>query len=107
MHAISSTSQAMRITRTGLRQRRRGLRGALCAAIILVAMAVGASNAHASLTLFSGPTYPFGGASDTSPIALARLGPGGAMDLVAVDRLAPGSILVRVGNGDGTFGPPG
>ncbi len=27
--------------------------------------------------------------------------------VVAVDRLAPGSILVRVGNGDGTFRAPG
>ena len=82
------------------------MRGALCATIILVAMAVGTSAADASLTLFSGPTYPFGGASDTSPVALARLGPGGAMDLVAVDRLTPGSVMVRLGNGDGTFGPP-
>jgi FG-GAP-like repeat/FG-GAP repeat len=84
----------------------RGASGALCATIVLVAMAVGASVTHASLTLFSGPTYPFGGASDTAPVALARLGPGGEMDLVAVDRLVPGSIMVRLGNGDGTFGPP-
>jgi FG-GAP-like repeat/FG-GAP repeat len=68
-------------------------------------MAFGTSVASASLTLFSGPTYPFGGASDTSPVALAALGPGGATDLVAVDRLAPGSIMVRLGNRDGTFGP--
>jgi hypothetical protein len=106
MHAISSTAQAMRTTRTGLRQRQRGPRVALCATIVLVAMATGASIAHASLTLFSGPTYPFGGAGDTSPLALAKLGPGGATDLVAVDRLLPGSIAVHVGNGDGTFGPP-
>jgi hypothetical protein len=106
MHAIGSISQAMRITRAGLRQRRHGVRGALCATIVIVAMAVEASITHASLTLFSGPTYPFGGTGDTSPVALARLGPGGAMDLVAVDRLTPGSIVVRVGNSDGTFGPP-
>jgi FG-GAP-like repeat len=112
VHAISSTYQTMRITRAGLRRRRRGVRGALCATVILVAMAmamamaVGTSAAGASLTLFSGPTYPFGGATDTSPVALAALGPGGATDLVAVDRLTPGSIMVRLGNGDGTFGPP-
>ena len=81
------------------------MRGALCVTVIVVAMVFGTSAAHASLTFFSGPTYPFGGATDTSPVALAALGPGGAMDLVAVDRLAPGSIMVRLGNGDGTFGP--
>jgi hypothetical protein len=87
-----STSQAMQ--------------GALCVTVILVAMVFGTSAARASLTFFNGPTYPYGGASDTSPVALAALGPGGAMDLVAVDRLVPGSIMVRLGNSDGTFRSP-
>jgi hypothetical protein len=69
-------------------------------------MAFGTSVASASLTLFSGPTYSFGSTSDTSPLALAALRPGGPTDLVAVDRLSPGFIMVRLGNGDGTFQPP-
>jgi hypothetical protein len=139
MHAIDSTSQAIRVraqgglpgrqtqhrgtldtgltrassigrrptlTRVGFWLSRRGVRGALCVSVLLAMMVLGTATARASLTFFSGPTYAFGSASDTSPLALAALRPGGPADLVAVDHLAPGSIMVRLGSGDGTFKAP-
>jgi hypothetical protein len=78
-----------------------------CVAAFVAARGVlvaGPSSASASLILFREPPLAYGAASDTTPIAVAPLSPSGPADLVAVDRRVPGSIMVRLGNGDGTFG---
>lgn len=85
----------------------RGLTAAVCCLVVAGTVPmVEASPAQAALTLFGGPAYPYGSASDTSPLALAPLRQGGPGDFVAVDDLNPGSIMVLLGNGDGTVESP-